>query len=532
MVNLKKVIFAVYFFIICFSIKAQTGINPYIIYFSDKNGTGFSLNNPSMFLSQRSIERRSNQNILLDSTDLPVSGNYLNQVKTLGIQVIYTLKWINAAYILADSLQYQQVMKLPFIVSQFSTFRLTNASNVHSFYSITSSSFSDPYEDFLGMTQMYNNNIRGDGVLIAITDSGFPGIDTLSAFTHLWKNNQVNYYWDVAANNNNIFDDDSHGTYILSILSALQSGYTGIVPGASYVLLRTEVAATESKLEEFHWLRGAEIADSCGADIISCSLGYTTFDNPAADYTYSDMNGHNSFIAVAANTACNKGILVVCSAGNDGNDSWRYIGTPADSPGALTIGSVDYTNQRSFFSSVGPTSDGRIKPDLCAPGSGIYCIQPNGIIFLASGTSMATPMIAGMAAGIKQSFPSLSSIQLKKILIESGDQYYNPDNYKGYGTPQYQRAYSISNLLSGKSSFLLAPNPYVSGDLFLRVYDFSTNFTIQLTDVQGKLVYSGNGNSDDLIVQMPDTIKSIGSGIYFVSIISDGASGVIKWIKL
>jgi len=511
--NLNKAVFLALFFFVDFFGFTQT--NSYIIYFTDKQGTSYSLNAPSTFLSERSIARRVNQKLSIDSTDLPVSDVYINQIKALGVQVMYTLKWINAAYIKADTTQYKQVMALPFVASQFSTFRLTSASNVHAIHSAASGSDSEPYEDFLGITQMHNNNIKGTGVLIAITDSGFPGSDTLTAFSHLWNNNQVIYYWDVAANDSDVFDDDSHGTYILSILSATQSNYTGVVPDASYVLLRTEVAATESKIEEFHWLRGAEIADSCGADIITCSLGYTTFDNPAANYTYADMNGVTSFIAVAANTAFDKGILVVCSAGNDGDDSWKYIGTPGDSKGALTIGAVNYDNTRSYFSSLGPTSDGRIKPDLCAPGSGIYCMQPNGLIFLASGTSMSTPMIAGMAAGIKQSYPNLSCVQLKNLMTQSGDQYSNPDDFKGYGVPHYTRLNSLAALYSNPNSVILAPNPYSSGDLFLKLYELSNTFLIQLTDIQGKQVFSGTVSTTDGLIILPDEIKSIHAGIYF-----------------
>ena len=528
--NLNKSVLLILFLFVNFFSFAQT--NSYIIYFTDKQGASYSIDNPSAYLSPKSIARRVNQKLSIDSTDLPVSDVYINQIKALGVQVVYTLKWINAAYIKADTTQYKQVMILPFVASQFSTFRLTSNSNVHTIHSGTSSSDSEPYEDFLGITQMHNNNVKGAGVLIAITDSGFPGSDTLSAFSHLWNNNQIEHYWDVADNESNVFNDDSHGTYILSILSATQSNYTGVVPDASYVLLRTEVAATESKLEEFHWLRGAEIADSCGADIISCSLGYTTFDNPAANYSYADMNGVTSIIALAANKAFDKGILVVCSAGNNGSSSWKYIGTPADARNVLSIGSVEYDNTRSYFSSLGPTSDGRIKPDLCAPGSGIYCIQPNGILFLAGGTSMATPMIAGMAAGIKQSYPNLSSLQLKNLMIQSGDQYANPDNFKGYGVPHYQRLNSLAALYSNPNSVILAPNPYSSGDLFLKLYELSNTFSIQLTDIQGKQIFSGAVSTNDGLLLLPDEIKSIHAGIYFISIYLNDSVQVIKWIKI
>ncbi|WP_018343356.1 S8 family peptidase [Cytophaga aurantiaca] len=510
---------------------AQT--NSYILYLADKQGTQGTLDNPSDFLSVRSIDKRIAENIELDSTDLPVSQNYIDLLTNAGAEIIYTSKWLNAVCIKAIPAVYTTVSALPFVKNSSEMYRTSGAPNTQSITgTLQHTNYATNYSDFMGITQMHEKGLKGEGIMIAITDAGFPGVDTLTAFRHLWNNNQIVYYFDVAENESNVFNDDSHGTFMLSVLGADTNNYKGIVPDADYVLLRTEVGATESKLEEYNWLRAAEIADSCGVDIISVSLSYTTYDSASDSYTYADMNGNTSIIARAADMAYAKGMIVVCSAGNEGTNAWKYIGTPADARNVLAVGSVEANNSKSGFSSFGPSADGRIKPDLCALGSNIYCIKPDGSIFSTGGTSLATPMIAGILAGLKQQYPNLSNDVLKSLLLQSCDNFTHPTNQKGHGVPYFPNTVAYTSVYSQNSKILIAPNPYQSGQLILKVPETDVLYTIEIFDNQGKLVLNQSLIAFNNMIELSAFVRSYSQGIYFISIESINARETLKWIKI
>ncbi|WP_299251532.1 S8 family serine peptidase [uncultured Cytophaga sp.] len=512
-------------------ICAQT--NTYIIFLKDKQGSIGNVNTPENFLSARSILKKKSSGIPIDSMDLPVSEPYLNILKTEGAEIRYTSRWMNAVCIQATSASFNQITLLPFVQNSTTTFNRSAAKNTYTTeLSLQSNNYASNYTDFLGINYMHDLGIKGKDVLITITDSGFPGVDTLTAFKHLWNNHQIIHTYDIADNENNIYNDDNHGTYMLSVLAADALNYKGIVPEADFILLRTEVAATESNLEEYNWLRAAEIADSCGADIISVSLGYTTYDNTIDSYTYNQMDGETSVIARAADIAYKKGMLVVCSAGNDGTNYWKYIGTPADAKHVLAVGSVDANNMKSSFSSFGPTADGRIKPDLCALGNSITCIKPNGDMFVTGGTSLATPMIAGMLAGMKQTFPTLSNELLKSLLLQSCDHYSNPNNSIGHGTPYFPRIFSFASIYTKESTFLIAPNPYQNGQLILKVPNSNEQYTIKIFDNQGRLVLNNTIIAQSNFIELKEWVVGFCEGMYFVSIDSPNDRETIKWVKL
>lgn len=529
LVNQKLLILLFYFFA-SITLFAQT--NSYIIYLANKQGTLGTLDNPTTYLSSRSIEKKALQHISLDSTDLPVSKNYIDLLKNEGAEIVYPSKWLNAVCIKATPSIYAAILALPWVKNSAPMYKVSGPPNTQTITNASQNiNYATNYSDFLGITQMHDAGIKGSGILIAITDAGFPGVDTLTAFKHLWTNNQLVYSYDVADNESNVFNDDNHGTYMLSILAGDASNYKSIVPDANYVLLRTEVAATESKLEEYNWLRAAEIADSCGVDIISVSLSYTTYDNASDSYTYADMNGSTSIIARAADMAYEKGMLVVCSAGNDGAKTWKYIGTPADAHNVLAVGSVDANNTKSNFSSYGPSADGRIKPDICALGTGIYCIKPDGTLFVTGGTSLATPMIAGILAGIKQSYPTVSNDVLKSLLLQSCDNFSHPTNLKGYGVPYYPNTFAYTSVYSQDSKFLIAPNPYQSGKLILKVPESDDEYFIEIFDNQGKLLFNQSIIALNNLIELNEFVKTFSQGIYFISIESINARETLKWVK-
>ena len=530
MVLHNRNLFILFFYFFASTILfAQT--NSYIIYLADKQGTAGSLDDPSTYLSIRAIEKKALQNIPLDSTDLPVSQTYINALKNDGAEIIYSSKWLNAICIKATPGIYANISTHAFVTNSGPLFKISGSPNTQTIAGTTTTNYAANYSDFLGITQMHQQGITGNGVLIAITDEGFPGVDTLTAFKHVWNNNQLTYYFDVADNEANVFNDDNHGTYMLSILAGETSNYKGVAPGADYVLLRTEIGATESKLEEYNWLRAAEIADSCGVDIISVSLSYNTYDNASDSYTYADMNGSTSIIARAADMAYEKGMLVVCSAGNNGTNAWKYIGTPADAYKVIAVGSVDANNMKSNFSSYGPSADGRIKPDVCALGSSVYCIKPDGSLFITDGTSLSTPMIAGLLAGIKQSYPELSNDVLKSLLLQSCDNFTQPTNLKGYGVPHYPNTFSYTSIYSQKSKMLIAPNPYQSGKLILKVPESNGEYKIEIFDNQGKLLFNQSLVALNNMIELNEYVRSFSQGMYFISVESRNARETLKWVK-
>jgi serine protease AprX len=525
----RRLLSAIFYFFSSITLLAQT--NSYILYLSDKQGTSGTFTNPATYLSSRAIEKKALQGITLDSTDLPVSQIYIDLLKADGAEIVYTSKWLNAVCIKATSSIYATLAAHTFVINSTHILKVAGAANTQTITGTNNTNYAANYSDFLGISQMHAKGIKGAGILIAVTDSGFPGVDTLTAFKHLWNNNQLIHYFDVAGNEANVFNDDNHGTYMLSVLAGNASNYKGIVPDADYVLLRTEDAATESKLEEYNWLRAAEIADSCGVDIISISLGYTTYDNASESYTYADMNGSTSIIARAADMAYEKGMLVVCSAGNDGAKAWKYIGTPADAHHALAVGSVERDKTKSGFSSFGPSADGRIKPDVCALGSGIYCIKPDGSLFVTGGTSLATPMIAGILAGIKQSYPTLSNDLLKRLLLQSCDNFTHPTNLKGYGVPYYPNTFAYASIYSQASKILIAPNPYQSGQLIIKVPETNVEYKIEIFDNQGKILFNEYFMAFNNMIELSEFVRPFSQGIYVVSIESINARETLKWIK-
>src|ERR1035437_7285720 len=196
-----------------------------------------------------------------------------------------------------------------------------------------------------------------------------------------------------------VCSSDLHGCMVLSCIGGNWPGMTiGTAPHASFWLLVTEDANTENIIEEYNWDAGAEFADSVGADIISTSLAYTTFDHADQNHSYADMNGRTTPACHAAEIAAEKGIHVIAAAGNSGgtNDPWHFIGTPADADSILAIGAVDPSRKLAAFSSKGPASDGRIKPDIADQGQWTTVIDPvfsaNDLNITANGTSFATPI--------------------------------------------------------------------------------------------------------------------------------------------
>lgn len=507
---MKKNLLVFLLFLLQLSAFAQ---NQYLVVLKDKANSTYSVSNPMQFLSERSIQRRVKQNIAITERDLPPNTTYLTEISKTGARILYKSRWLNAVLIETTPAVLNQVLKLPFVKGlegkgDIRTARLGGVSessiprNKFESEEITDNGYSQTQLAMLGADKMHARGFRGEGMLIGVLDSGFQNADQLSFFKDLFTDKRVIGTFDFVDRELNVYNDHSHGTNVLSCMAAYESGkIVGTAYKASYLLLRTEDVYFETKREEANWLFGAEMADSVGVDVINTSLGYSTFDNPAQNYKYSDMNGDRALATRAADWAAQTGILVVASAGNEGNGSWKYIGTPADADSIIAVGAVTGSRNVATFSSYGPSGDGRIKPDLSAQGQTTLVGTPSNGIGYSNGTSFSSPLMAGFVAGFWQAFPELTNMQVRQYLIRSASQYENPDDRVGYGIPDFDKAYEIAELEQLIASLkkqgkdvVVFPNPSNSQTEAMKVWvlkdDAGQNFEYKLVDITGRVIWS------------------------------------------
>ncbi len=445
--------------------KSNAQFSRYIIRLKNKTGTPFLVSNPLEFLTQRSLERRTKFSIPIDETDLPITPSYLDNLRSVpNVSIINTSKWLNqvciattddAALVAINNFTFVESVSpvgarvnqtIPAINKQLTPPYAGRPSTSSSVQSTT-----DFYEYGASLQQvrmhnaefLHNHGFRGQGMQMCITDDGFFNYLTLPTFDSARNNNQILGTWDFVTNNSSVNEDDSHGMRCFSTIAANMPGiFTGTAPAASYYLYRTEDIFSETLVEEQNWAAAAERADSLGVDVLSVSLGYTTFDNSNFNHTYADLTGNKTMMARAANLAAKKGMLVVAAAGNDGGSEWHYISTIGDADSALTIGAVNTNREPADFSSYGPNSDGQIKPDIAAIGEGAAIASSgSGIPVSGNGTSYACPIMAGIVTCLWQAFPEIKNMDLMEGIRKSSDRYANPDDRTGYGIPDVKQAF-------------------------------------------------------------------------------------------
>ncbi len=465
--------------------------NRYIVHFKDKNSSPYSISAPDKYLSARAISRRLKQEIAVTTADLPVNPAYVEQLNTAGAKVFYTSRWLNCALVqttsgVANSLSMLSFVKEVEFVAPGT--RLTSArirSNKTRKQTAVASATRAQLE-MVGIHDMQADDIYGKGVHVAVLDAGFDGVNTGVPFKHLFDGNRVVQVHDFVQNTKNIYRYDDHGTEVFSVMAANSDTYTGGAYEASFYLYVTEDVPTEYRVEEYNWLFAAERADSAGVDVLTSSLGYNLFDDEGMDYTKAELNGTTAIISKAANGALERGIVVVCSAGNEGSNSWRTITPPADVNGVIAVGSVTSSGTLSSFSSRGPTADNRIKPDVVAMGSGVSVIRPNGTNGFASGTSLAAPIITSLITGLIQRFPDIDPNIIAEIVVATSSQYDHPDNSFGNGVPNYIAARAKLEGLLPLEEISVYPNPTDTGRFSIRFKTTDVQATIIVYDLMGK----------------------------------------------
>ena len=295
-----------------------------------------------------------------------------------------------------------------------------------------------PYRQ-LDLRPLADAGVSGAGVRIAILDAGFNTLDP--AFAGVTVTAQRDFVFGDSVVRDEPNDQpgaQSHGTAVWSLLAGLVPGrLVGVARGASYLLAKTEDIRSETRVEEDNYVAALEWADSIGVDIASSSLGYLTFDN-GFSYTPSQLNGDIAVTSVAADSAAARGILVVTAAGNEG-PGFRTLVTPGDAQSVITVGAEDSLGAIATFSSRGPTADGRLKPDLTAPGLGV-CAVSGGSVARLAGTSFATPLIAAAAALVEQLHPGIGPLALRTAFRGEGSNRAAPDSTRGWGRPDVSAA--------------------------------------------------------------------------------------------
>ena len=428
----------------------------YRITLADKQGTPYSISRPEMFLSKKSLDRRTRQAIKVDSTDLPISPQYVARLCEIGgVEIVCKSKWNNTVLVKTHSVSTSKAIEsLPFVVKTEKVFTSPDSieSSSRTLYHDELNKRDDTNSDTeYGMT---SNNIdmvngrwlhrlgyKGRGMTIAVFDGGFMNADKIPAL----KEVKIAGYRDfVAIKSDNIFQEHDHGTKVLSTMAVNVPGvFVGTAPEAEYWLFRVEDTYTESLAEEDYWAAAAEYADSVGVDIISSSLGYQEFDDKSTSHVYSELDGRHALISKTASRLSSKGIIHVNSAGNSGMGTWKKINFPADAHDILAVGAVNSKRINASFSSVGPSDDGRVKPDIMSLGSPATVITGRGAISNDMGTSFAAPIVSGMVACLWQSSPKSTASEIMDAIRRGADQYNAPNNIFGYGIADFEKSYRI-----------------------------------------------------------------------------------------
>lgn len=410
------------------------------VFLTDKQGTTFD---PYAYFDAKAIERYQQCGAdLYDESNYPLNGSYVRQVNALATEGVGESRWFNAVAVMATPEQVAAIEELPFVLRVQpieADMQLAQVSELSGEPGLMDyATVEGPLEAQLvrmGGKSFRDKGIDGKGIRIAVLDGGFPQVNTHYAFKHLRDNHQIVKTWNFPNNKENVYGWNSHGTMTLSCIAGRAGDKDlGLATGAEFLLARTEIESEPFK-EEVWWEMAVEWADKNGAQIISSSLGY----GKERHYT-KDMDG-TSYVAKAGNMAARKGILVVCSAGNEATTKeWKTLVTPSDADSVLCIGGIENSlteYNHIEFSSYGPSADGRQKPNVCAFG---YARTANtgddGAFHYVHGTSFSCPLVAGFAACAMQAMPGKNTMEMFHMIEQSGDLYPYCDYSFGYGVPQ------------------------------------------------------------------------------------------------
>ena len=508
------------------------------VYFTDKPSKAAFYANPLTELTQKALNRRASLGIALNDQDAPIEQSYIQNIQNLGFTVTDYSKWLNGVAVNANQAQVDLIKAQPFVESVESFAKNSSLNlktqSVNKWFEFESSQKNMTLFDYgAGSEQIDQINLRplhlagytGNGVTIAVIDTGFPTVDTGSAFSRLRNNDKIKGGYDFVSKGPDIYNPSfsNHGTTVLGAIGGyIQDVFVGSAPDADFYLYRSETTSVEIPEEELYWIEAAEEADRKGVDIITTSLGYNVFDDPKYNYTYADLNGTKSFIARGSEIAVNKGIFVLFATGNAAQGTWYYITTPADNTKVFSIGAVDSAGNSSAFSSFGPNALGAIKPDASARGTSSITVHDDTTT-LVSGTSIAAPIAAGGVACLIQAFPNMDRNIMRNNLRKTASLYPQYTNQMGYGILNFGNFYNStlnSSEVVKKNTLTLFPNPVKD---ILNIASTQEIISSEIYDNLGKLVLKSS--------QKSIKVEDLPIGTYYIKIQTQDQTFYEKFLK-
>jgi serine protease AprX len=553
---MKRSLYIFLLFSLFGSMYGQVAPGKYFVAFTDKNNSPYSIDRPWEFLSQRAIDRRTAQSIPIIENDLPVNPQYIQAVVAVGVTLLNPSKWANGmTFATTDTNLLSQIRALPFVQgilkcsgggnSPVNKFRLEDQTIRHLsttgnlVKSTTSYDYGPSYRQIgmLNGDKLHDQGYAGQGKVIAVLDGGFLTADVLPVFDSLRANGQILGGRDFVAPGGSVYTSSTHGMEVLSTMGGFAPGQlVGTAPKASYWLLKTEDVDSEYLIEEYNWVSGAEFADSVGADVINSSLGYTVFNDSTQNWTCADMGGNTTPSTRGANIAFSKGMVIVCSAGNSGGDpSWRCVGAPGDGFDVLAIAAVDSAENRAGFSSVGTQNIPLLKPNVAAMGQETVVAWVDGTFVTSSGTSFSSPIIAGMAATLWSSRPTLAASDIKRMIEESSSQYAHPDTLLGYGIPDFFLILGVNGKGQTADDIVrLYPNP-INDQLNLEIFSPKPRvLRAELVTLEGDRVFSreeGTLRKGENHLTLP-VDSSLPNGLYILKLTDVNEGNYLRAIKV
>ena len=541
---MKKVSFLLLFLAAALFAQAQIATNIYWVQFTDKNNSPYSIDNPEAYLSPRALQRRANQGIGIDEFDIPVNPQYLQAVADCGAQLLNPSKWLNGVSVYTthsdvieaiNALEFvetvrncpndpkAQEMKERWLAKEMVA--TETQAYIKGYYGGGATQINQ-----INGTALHDSGYQGEGMYVAILDGGFIGTESHPCFDNMREEGRLLGVRDFVFGSTSVYSQSTHGTSCLSTMAAyVPNTFVGTAPKASYFLMHTEDGYSENIVEEYNWVSGAELADSLGVDICTTSLGYIDFDMSQWDHPFEHFDGKTAPMTIGAEIAASRGMVCLNAAGNDG-DGICTLGIPADAEHILTVGAVKGNGNRASFSSVGPTYDDRIKPDVMAMGEDTYVASGYDLDYYnGSGTSFATPVLAGAVTCLRQYNPYISVQEFCDIVRQCGNRADNPDVRYGYGIPNLGMAMEAlhveENNLQASEIINVYPNP-ANGNVRVTLKE-GHKADVKVYDFTGRLLYTYSFNGLNHTT-LENFLNTLDSGVYFINAISDEGNQTIK----